>query len=310
MKFTLTLAVLTLQTGTHAFLPSPLQPHSITTPKHNSLLTKSNDNRPPKITKTQLPSLKELASQESTQHPTDNASTTPQLLHALWGLISDAVQNMQRGDSFTVLFPLMSSQLSDGEYVSKLMAHLDACKDVCDDFGVNTILSPYITANTVKGFTVKSFRNPNAQGGTFHTDPSEMKFAPDPFWDENEVWDFSGLDDDEEIVLSEEERKIKSLPEIVDKIPNDDNVIIETSSAWVDRMMADLALCPFTQTAQKSGIPPGPVRYAVDRVKSMEEAYAAYWTEVCLIEGVGEGDVSTTLQILPEFCMNSVESEF
>ena len=146
--------------------------------------------------------------------------------------------------------------------------------------------------------------------GTFNDDPANMKFAPDPFWDEEEEWDFSGIDEEEEVFLSAEEKLLKSLPEIKDKIPQDDNVIISTSQRWVDRMMADLALCPFTRSAEKSGIPLGPVRYAVNRVKSMEDAYAAYWEEVCLIEGVEEGDVSTTLQILPEFCMNSVESEF
>lgn len=205
----------------------------------------------------------------------------------------------------------MNQYLTNGEYVSKLMAHLDACKDVCDDFGINTIITPYIdtVSKVITGFTVKSFRNPYSTiGGNFNDDPNEMRFAPDPFWDENEVWDFSGLDDDE--VLSEEEKRLKSLPEIKDLIPQQDEVIIETSQKWVDRMMADLALCPFTASANKSGIPAGPVRYAVDRVKCMEEAYAAYWQEVCLIEGVGEGDVSTTLHILPEFCMNSVESEF
>ena len=257
-------------------------------------------------------SLKELVTPQNGEpinHPEDNAKTTPQLLHALWGLISDASENMQRGDSFTVLFPHMES-LQNSEYVTKLLGHLDACKDVCDNFGVNTVISPYMQAGTtskVTGFTVKSYRNPN-MAGTFNDDASSMKFAPDPFWDEDEVWDFSEVDSDE--VLTEEEKKLKSLPEIQDKIPSDDGVVVDISKKWVDRMMADLALCPFTRSGEKSGIPLGPVRYAVDRVNSMEGAYAAYWQEVCLIEGVSEADVSTTLQILPEFCMNSVESEF
>ena len=72
-------------------------------------------------------------------------------------------------------------------------------------------------------------------------------------------------------------------------------------------MMSDLALCPFTQSSIKSGIPPGPVHYHVDRVTSMEDAYTAYWSEVCRIEEADEETISTTLHILPEFCMNSVE---
>ena len=32
-------------------------------------------------------------------HPRDVARTTPQLMHALWGLIADASKNMKRGVS-------------------------------------------------------------------------------------------------------------------------------------------------------------------------------------------------------------------
>jgi hypothetical protein len=113
------------------------------------------------------------------------------------------------------------------------------------------------------------------------------------------------LDDNEE--LTDEEKRMKSLPAITDLIPQDDAIIVETSKRWVAKMMADLALCPFTQSAEKSGIPLGPVRYHVDRVTGMEDAYAAYWQEVCRIEAAEEKDISTTLHVLPEFCMNSVE---
>ncbi len=125
-----------------------------------------------------------------------------------------------------------------------------------------------------------------------------MQFAPDPFWDDDEEWDFSGLDDDV---------GTDTLPQIEVLIPKDNNEIIDLSKKWVDRMMADLALCPFTQNAERSGIPLGPVRYHVDRVTSMEDAYMAYWGEVCRIEAVDQNEISTTLHILPEFCMNSVE---
>jgi hypothetical protein len=309
MKSAAILALSTLQTACQAFLSPPesrslLSHHSssfsIRKPPH----TKSKSRRSIPTIPLRM-SLKELATQGSIEHPQDNAHTTPQLLHALWGLISDASKNMQRGDSFTVLFPKMTS-LQNGDYVSKLMAHLDACKDVCDNFGVNTVISPYMQPATtnIVGFTVKSYRNPFA-AGTFNDDPTDMKFAPDPFWDDDEEWDFS-LPEEE---MTEEQKMLKTLPEIADRIPAEDAVVIDASKRWVDRMMADLALCPFTRSAEKSGIPLGPVRYAVDRVKSMEDAYAAYWQEVCLIEELDESDVSTTLHVLPEFCMNSVESE-
>ena len=199
------------------------------------------------------------------------------------------------------------------------MAHLDACKDVCDNFGVNTILVPLWgpgdpsgkNNKIVNGFEVKSYRNPNNLSGfgTFSQgkDGSDMKFAPDPFWDDDEEWDFSGIDEEEEEDGKSNSKAADLLPQIETLVPQDDDTIIDLSKKWVDRMMADLALCPFTQSAARSGIPLGPVHYHVDRVSSMEDAYRAYWSEVCRIEQVDQNEISTTLHILPEFCMNSVE---
>ncbi|KAL7484364.1 hypothetical protein ACHAW6_009998 [Cyclotella cf. meneghiniana] len=309
MKSAAIVSILSLQSGSNALLsaPEPTFLSSKTRPLQSVQIRPCFPCRPSRHHPTSL--LASLNTNQQQHHhsfnefPIDIARTTPQLLHALWGLIADASKNMQRGDSFTVLFPEMAS-LRDASFVSKLLAHLDACKDVCDNFGVNTVLSPYMSSAGVEGFTVKSYRNPNA-AGTFADDVRNMKFAPDPFWDEEEVWDFSGLDDNEE--LTDEEKRMKSLPAIADLIPLDDAVIVETSKRWVAKMMADLALCPFTQSAEKSGIPLGPVRYHVDRVTGMEDAYAAYWQEVCRIEAAEEKDISTTLHVLPEFCMNSVE---
>ena len=203
------------------------------------------------------------------------------------------------------------------------MAHFDACKDVCDNFGVNTVLVPYVADSNnnnmvLRGFTIKSYRNPHGTAGTFMQggeDGSDMVFAPDPFWDDDEEWDFSGMDDDDNDdgdqdgnnVIASNRGKQMEAEASMPLIPQDDDVIIQLSKQWVDKMMADLALCPFTQSATKSGIPLGPVRYHIDRVSTFEEAYMAYWAEVCKIECVDESEISTTLHILPQFCMNTVE---
>jgi len=224
-------------------------------------------------------------------------------MNSLWKLIAHASKNMQKGDSASIVFPGMADQLADRTILPKLMGHLDACKDVCDNFGVNTVLVPLAEQNVVKGFTVKSYRNPNNIAGTYSSDASEMKFAPDPFWDDEEEWDFSGIDEEEDGNSIDGDRHVS----VASEIPDDDQVITDLSKTWVDKMMADLALCPFTQSSIKSGIPAGPVHYHVDRVTAMEDAYAAYWSEVCRIETAPESTISTTLHVLPEFCMNSVE---
>ncbi|KAL3816213.1 hypothetical protein ACHAXA_001269 [Cyclostephanos tholiformis] len=263
----------------------------------------------------------------------ESVTSLPNMMSSLWRLVSLASRTMIRGESATVIYPNMSRKLSDKFYLTKLLAHLDACKDVCDNFGIDTILIPYVDNNDGRrGFTVKSYRNPNGNAvGTFHQHNdvaaaigggSDMIFAPDPFWDDDEVWDFGGADDDDDYydvdgggsttrtstagaasaaAAASSSSAIVTLPHL--PLPDDDASIISITESWVSRMMADLALCPFTQSSSRSGIPPGPVRYAVDRLAaSPEDAYASYWHEVSRIQDSSESDISTTLHVLPNFC--------
>lgn len=72
-------------------------------------------------------------------------------------------------------------------------------------------------------------------------------------------------------------------------------------------MMSDLGICPFTNGAEMAGLPMGNVFYCVDRNDKMEDVYARYWEEVVRVEQENEKDLSTTLLIIPEFCLNNVE---
>jgi hypothetical protein len=94
-------------------------------------------------------------------HPHDPATTTPQLLASLWSQIASSTSSMVKGETDTVIYPDMIQSLNDGKYLSVLMAHLDCCKDVCDNFGITCSVVPYRQNNKVTGFTVKSFRNPD-----------------------------------------------------------------------------------------------------------------------------------------------------
>lgn len=177
-------------------------------------------------------------------------------------------------------------------YLNLVTAHLDSCKDVCDYFGISTTLEPYIQDGRVKGFTIKSFRNPDK-------DPDNYEFAYDPFWDDGDDWNYEGIDDGD---LPEDK-----YPEIEDKIPDDDDKIIDISKAWVNKICSDMGICPFSKGSDQAGLPLGPVFYTVDRSTSLEDMYACYWSEVVRVEQQDEKDLSTTLLIGPEFCMDNVE---
>ena len=116
-------------------------------------------------------------------------------------------------------------------FINRLLGHLDTCKDVCDHFGIGTNLVPYLENLKVVGFTAKSYRNPE-------TDSDEPQFEYDPFWDEDDIGDYTGIDEEQDgdAFAADAAR----YPEIVNKIPADDDKIIATSKAWVSKMMSDM----------------------------------------------------------------------
>lgn len=285
---------------------------AFTLPGSYSSTTKKLSLIPPRLKFTLFSNFEYLDDVGSELFHREMSSTTPEFLAALWYQISQGCK-YSKGQSNTVIYPNMIDRLNDPSFIEPLMVHLDNCKDVCDDFGVNTILSPYSEnkggKSTVVGFTVKSFKDRN-KIGTFASD-GNFEFAPDPLWNDDD-WDLieseikaaaaedADADDDGESDLSD-------LPEIVDRIPDNDDQIVTTTKTWVNKMMSDMGICPFTKGADLAGLPMGNVFYTVDRATSVEDVYFVYWKEVVRVQDANEKDLSTTLLILPEFLIDNVE---
>ena len=53
----------------------------------------------------------------------------------------------------------------------------------------------------------------------------------------------------------------------------DDQVVLDVTKRWVQAMIADFAVCPFTIQADRAGIPRGDVRYTVSRATTLLEAF-------------------------------------
>mmetsp|Transcript_23095 Transcript_23095/g.54588 ORF Transcript_23095/g.54588 Transcript_23095/m.54588 type:complete len:535 (-) Transcript_23095:129-1733(-) len=247
-------------------------------------------------------SVVETADAQDDAFPTDPAKTTPEFLAGLWKLIAKG-NDMVKGETETVLFPEMGDKMTP-RYLNLITAHLDACKDVCDYFGVVTTLQPFVEGGVVKGFTMKSYRNPDK-------DPNNMEWDYDPFWDDMDDFDYSGIDAEFEKEEAEakgyEIKTAEELPEIANKIPDNDEEIEQLSKDWVAKICSDMGVCPFTSGASMAGLPIGPVYYTTDRSSSFEDMYAVYWQEVVRVAEQSEKDLSTTLLIAPEFCMDNVE---
>ena len=237
--------------------------------------------------------------------------TTAHLLAVLWDAVVHAT-DMRKGESRTILFPSMKEQLSSPNYLLALLNHLDVCKDVCDTFGITTLAIPKGT----DGFTIKSYKTKNAYNAASPSD--DYQFAPDPLWDDEDFELLYGSmykqlenEDDEQQLNSTDDSSMNTppaLPEIENPIPSTDEEIVSITQTWVNRMMSDLGICPFTQGATMAGLPMGKVYYGVDRSTTCEEIYATYWKEVVRLEQSNEKELSTTLLVLPEFAFYNVEA--
>lgn len=198
----------------------------------------------------------------------------------------------------TVIYPQMEDELNQQppKYLNNLLAHLDHCKDVCDHFGITTVLVPYYDKQTKRiiGFTSKSFKNPKGRP------EDDFEFEYDPMWDD-------GTDFDSLYKSTEDDEIEDPYPEIVNKVPDDDEEIIERSKDWVQVICSDMGICPFSPSATQAGIPIGPVHYEVTRATTVEDMYTKFWEEVIRVEQQDEKDISTTLLVAPEFFMDNVE---
>jgi hypothetical protein len=262
------------------------------------------------------------AEEEEEWHPRDPASTTSQLLAGIWHQISEAT-GMNRGETYSVLYPQMQTQINTPSYMQRLFAHLDHCKDVCDHFGISVTLVPLVDPKTKQtvGFTSKSFRNPKDSRNGDESD-EDMQFPYDPMWDDGTDYDnlYKGIDDEYEGPSSLQGREgggaaagaagmtAGLLPPPNTSTPDDDDEMIRVTKEWVGRLMSDMGICPFTQGPDRAGLPVGNVFYRVDRRGDrVEDAYAQFWREASRLENVPERDLSTTLLIVPNLFPTNVE---
>jgi hypothetical protein len=84
-------------------------------------------------------------------------------------------------------------------------------------------------------------------------------------------------------------------------------VLIETVS-WVQAIIADYAICPFTLNAFEAGIPKGNVGYIVSNATTIDEAYRDYFVESSKMFSADLVDVATILLVYPNVrCFDDID---
>eukprot|EP01038_Epipyxis_sp_PR26KG_P008988 gene8988-12123_t len=75
--------------------------------------------------------------------------------------------------------------------------------------------------------------------------------------------------------------------------------ILSDTKSFVKAMISDFFICPFTNGAEKAGVPRGNIRYAISKATTINEAYYDYWNEVEILLSANVKDISTVLLVYP-----------
>ncbi|CAM9912340.1 unnamed protein product, partial [Ectocarpus sp. 6 AP-2014] len=140
-------------------------------------------------------------------------------------------------------------------------------------------------------------------------------FGYDPDWDDDWDIDRSLLDDDEAEGEGaaggdwDEDGVVRVDAAALGVVPSSDEEVQELTKSWVQAVITDMGVCPFSVDASRAGLPVGQVRYPVTRETTAESIYREYWREVeLLVSETNERSLSTTLLITPEFSLNNAEA--
>ena len=125
--------------------------------------------------------------------------------------------------------------------MSRLINHLDTCKDVCDDFGINSVIVPKLNENQIViGFTVKSYSDISSNNDQDELDETGgYKFQNDEYW--NDDFDFeidpALLYDEDELVEEANREKENALP--------DDEGVTDDAMIEITKNVRTMFVCLF-----------------------------------------------------------------
>ena len=88
--------------------------------------------------------------------------------------------------------------------------------------------------------------------------------------------------------------------QLIFPIEQNDDIVLADSRRWVNAVIGDFGVCPFTMNSERAGVPMGGVRYAISRTTNIDEAFYRYWQEIHTLLAANERDIATTLLIFPE----------
>mmetsp|Transcript_135706 Transcript_135706/g.247463 ORF Transcript_135706/g.247463 Transcript_135706/m.247463 type:complete len:471 (-) Transcript_135706:131-1543(-) len=194
-----------------------------------------------------------------------------------------AEEDVPRGSVRIMAFPRWDEAMKDHRLFDRTVEHITQCSDICEYLGESMLLAgrhPLMKASASEPtkppcpiLILRSF----TQKGT--TDWSEENpDEDDPF----------GNLPDEPMFQQEETTE------------SDEEILAQTKK-WVEAVIVKMKVCPFSNTADKAGIPIGGVSYPITRAFTAEEIYENFWTQVLELRATNEVSMATVLLLTPNF---------
>ncbi|CAB1119769.1 unnamed protein product [Ectocarpus sp. CCAP 1310/34] len=199
--------------------------------------------------------------------------------------------------------------VAEARGLQNLYEHLEVCQDACEQFGTMVSIVPHPRGgkNGAPAPSLVVQVVPGAGGGD--------DFGYDPDWDDDWDIDRSLLDDDEAEGEGaaggdwDEDGVVRVDAAALGVVPSSDEEVQELTKSWVQAVITDMGVCPFSVDASRAGLPVGQIRYPVTRETTAESIYREYWREVeLLVSETNERSLSTTLLITPDFSLNNAEA--
>ena len=88
---------------------------------------------------------------------------------------------------------------------------------------------------------------------------------------------------------------------------SEEEILAETHK-WVQAVIVDMKVCPFSNGVHTAGVPMGGVTYPLCRAEGAEAIYQAFWEQVEELALTDEKTLATVLLITPDFAQYSVDA--
>ena len=172
------------------------------------------------------------------------------MLEAIWTKIGECIDEKKS----LVLYFDGCTALKNPTAVNRLIGHMDVCADCCEEFGSSIKLTAIPTVD--KEPPLMYLKNYNW----------DRKEEDEDSWDDDDDFAADLLAKYADVLKKDRQENAEDIAlQKLNDVPKDDQSIINVIRDWVNVIISDMGVCPFSKNADNAGLPVGPGEPCMDR---------------------------------------------